>query len=82
MKWNDDWRRELERDNEGCYIRLCECRNTKKDILTMAKLMYEYNSNIEKEECLDRTCEWVCCWNSQFECELTDTEYKTFLSKM
>ena len=45
MAWNDNWRSELESKNYLCYIRLCECRNTQQDIITMAKLMYKYNGN-------------------------------------
>lgn len=82
MKWNDDWRNELENNNESCFTRLCECRNTKNDILIMSKLVYKYNKDKTVEDCLDRICEWVCCWNNQFECELTDEEYKKYLSKI
>ena len=42
-KWNNDWRDELKKTNEGCYIRLCECRNTRNDIIIMAKLVKKYN---------------------------------------
>lgn len=70
-KWNDSWIKELEEKDNDCYYRLCECRNVKKDILKMARLMYSYNNEYRtKEECLDRMCEWVCCWNNQFNCEL------------
>lgn len=69
MKWNDDWRMELERDYYDCFIRLCECRNTLNDIILMASLMYNYNKENGAEESLDRTIEWVCCWNSQYSLE-------------
>ena len=65
MHWNDDWREELEEKNYKCYMRLCECRNTRNDIKIMAKLMYRYNSHYTPEECLDRMIEWVCEWNNQ-----------------
>ena len=55
MEWNNDWRSELEIKNPECYERLCECRNTKHDILIIAKLMYRYNQDRTKEDCLDRT---------------------------
>lgn len=82
MKWNDDWRQELEREDEPCFTRLCECRNTKRDMFTMAKLLYKYNSDKSAEECLDRICEWVCCWNSQFNMELTEFEYNKYLARL
>ena len=43
MKWDDDWRYELEKTDYDCYIRLCECRNTRKDVIKMAKLVKKYN---------------------------------------
>ena len=66
MKWDDDWRTELEKTNEGCYIRLCECRNTRSDVVLMAKLMYKYNPTIDPEDCFCRMLEWVGDWNNQF----------------
>lgn len=80
--WNDDWRMKLELENESCFNRLCDCRNTKNDILIMSKLVVEYNPNKTAEECLDRICEWVCCWNGQFEIGLSETEYKNYLLKL
>ena len=82
MKWNNDWRSELEIKNPECYERLCECRNTKHDILIIAKLMYRYNQDRTKYDCLDRTIEWLTDWNSQFELCLSETEYQEILSKM
>lgn len=81
-KWNDDWRRELEETDPLCFTRLCECRNSKRDMLVMAKLVYKYNQDKSKEDCLDRICEWVCSWNSQYEKELTNDEYYKFLDNM
>ena len=66
MKWDDDWRKELEKTNEDCYIRLCECRNTKADVILMAKLMYKYNQTVDPEDCFIRMVEWVGDWNNQF----------------
>ena len=67
IKWNDDWRKELEKTKPECYIRLCECRNTKADVILMAKLMYKYNSyNTDPEDCFIRMIEWVGDWNNQF----------------
>ena len=82
MEWNNDWRSELEIKNPECYERLCECRNTKNDILIISKIMYKYNQNRTKYDCLDRTIEWLTDWNSQFELCLSETEYQEILSKM
>lgn len=65
MKWNDDWREELKTDNYSVWERLAECRNTKRDIILMAKLNYKYNPSRSKKDCLDRILEWVTAWNSQ-----------------
>lgn len=82
MEWNNDWRSELETKNPKCYERLCECRNTKNDILIISRIMYKYNQNRTKHDCLDRTIEWLTDWNSQFELYLSETEYQEILSKM
>ena len=82
MEWNNDWRSELEIKNPECYEKLCECRNTKNDILIISKIMYKYNQNRTKYDCLDRTIEWLTDWNSQFELCLSETEYQEILSKM
>ena len=82
MEWNNDWRSELEIKNPECYERLCECRNTKNDILIISRIMYKYNQNRTKHDCSDRTIEWLTDWNSQFELYLSETEYQEILSKM
>ena len=82
MEWNNDWRSELEIKNPECYERLCECRNTKNDILIISRIMYKYNQNRTKHDCLDDTIEWLTDWNSQFELYLSETEYQEILSKM
>ena len=66
MAWNDNWRSELESKNYLCYIRLCECRNTKSDVILMSKLMYKYNPTKDPEDCFCRMVEWVGDWNNQF----------------
>lgn len=81
-RWNDDWREELEQENEHCYIRLCECRNTRRDMKTIAKLMYKYNPNKTKEECLWRTIEWITDWNNQYNLDPTEEEFKEILNSM
>ena len=82
MEWNNDWRSELEIKNPECYERLCECRNTKNDILIISRIMYKSTQNRTKNDCLDRTIEWLTDWNSQFELYLSETEYQEILSKM
>lgn len=83
MKWNNDWRDELEKTNEGCYIRLCECRNTKNDIIIMSKLVKKYNPTMTAEDCLIYMLEWVGDWNGQFEVtDWTDEEFKKALDKV
>lgn len=74
--YNDNWRSELESDDYLCYIRLCECRNTRKDMIKMAKLMYKYNQWSTPEDCLIRMLEWMSM-NSQWDiADLTDKEFK------
>ena len=82
MKWNNDWRSELEIKNPERYERLCECRNTKHDILIIAKLMYRYNQDRTKEDCLDRTIEWITDWNNQIEIYPNEEDYQKILLKM
>ena len=75
-KWNDDWRDELKKNDYDCYIRLCECRNTRKDVIKMAKLVKVFNPDKPSEECLIRILEWVGDWNGQFGVtDLTREEY-------
>lgn len=77
MKWNDDWRQELEMKNEPCFTRLCECRNTYNDIKIISKYMHKYNEDKTKEECVDRTLEWISSWNNQYEFfDLSVAKYK------
>lgn len=80
---NDDWRLELEGSYEDCYLRLCECRNTRKDLEIIASLMYQYNSDKTAEECVEKTLEWVGDWNGQFEVtDLTKDEYEKLIEKV
>ena len=77
--WNDNWRSELESKDYLCYIRLCECRNTRPDMIKMAKLMYKFNSWAEPEDCLIRMMEWMDM-NSQFYLtDLTQDEFNEAL---
>ena len=80
MKWNNDWRDELEKTDNDCYVRLCECRNTRKDLITMACLVQKYNRWTRPENCLIYILEWVGGWNRQFEvADLTNEEYEEAL---
>ena len=82
MEWNDDWRTELEETNYRCYERLCDCRNIRKDIVTITKLMIKYNPTFDKKECLERTLEWIGDWNNQFEItDMTKDEYNDVMEK-
>lgn len=77
--WNDNWRSELETNDYRCYIRLCECRNTRKDMIRMAKLMYKYNNWATPEDCLIRMMEWLDM-NSQWDvADLTKEEFNEAL---
>lgn len=78
-KWNDNWREEMSPTLDK---RLSECRNTKADILRIAKLMYKYNPQNGRQKCLDRTISWLCDWNSQFEICPNGAEYEAILTKL
>ena len=80
--WNDAWRSELESTDYLCYIRLCECRNTRPDMIKMAKLMFKYNKWADPEDCLIRMMEWVAD-NSQFYLtDLTQEEFNEAIEKI
>ena len=77
--WNDNWRSELESKDYLCYVRLCECRNTRHDMIKMAKMMYRFNRWADPEDCLIRMMEWMDM-NSQFYLtDLTQTEFNEAL---
>ena len=83
MKWNNDWRDELERTNYGCYERLCECRNTRKDVIRMAKLVKKYNPSVSAEECLIYMMEWVGDLNGQYMVtDFTKEEYRNAIEEI
>ena len=83
MSWNDDWRTELKNIDYDCYVRLCECRNTRKDLLTMSKLVFKYNPIMPAEECVIRILEWVGDWNGQYMVtDLTTEEYKNLIKSV
>ena len=73
--WNDNWRSELESRDYLCYIRLCERRNTRHDMIKMAKMMFKYNRWADPEDCLIRMMEWMDM-NSQWQlADLTQAEF-------
>ena len=79
--WNDSWRRDLAQAQTDVYDRLCECRNTKSDLLVIAKFMYFVNKeNHTKKECLDRAIQWLTDWNNQV--ELIPNNYNWYLQRM
>lgn len=80
--WDDSWREQMKQFDEDCFVRLCECRNRKADILKIAQYMKEANPSRESEECLERAFEWVTDWNNQYDIDLTVDEYKRYLSKI
>ena len=73
--WNDNWRSELESNDYLCYIRLCECRNTRPDMIKMAKLMFKYNPWADPEDCLVRMMEWVDMNGQWMIADLTQMQY-------
>ena len=79
-KWNDDWRDEGHEKYPALMERLAECRNLKRDIPVMARLMYKYNKDMGAEECFIRTLEWIGDWNNQYTItDLTRDEYDCML---
>jgi hypothetical protein len=83
MSWNNDWRDELEKTDYNCYMRLCECRNTRNDVIKMAKLVKKYNPAQSAEECLIYMMEWVGDWNGQFMVtDFTRNEYNDAIAKI
>ena len=83
MSWNNDWRNELKKVDNDCYYRLCECRNTRKDVIKMAKLVSKYNPTQPAEECLIYMIEWVGDWNGQYMVtDFSTEEYKNAISEI
>ena len=82
IDWNDCWRGYVKLTNYDMYIRLCECNNTKHDILVMSKAMYEVNTHKTPKECLDRMTEWVMGWNNQINIKISDSDYEKFLKEI
>jgi hypothetical protein len=74
-----DWENELSYD---MYIRLCECRNKKSDIVPMARVIKKV-MNMNSKEALDYMLEWVCDWNSQISLyPKSDLAYNRMLAQL
>ena len=80
-EWNDNWREELKKNRPSCYDRLCNCNNTKRDLIIIARYIYSYNfKNHTREECLDRAVTWLTSWNNQV--ELIPNNYNWYLERI
>ena len=82
MKYNDTWREELNQENPKAYDRFCNAKSTRKDLRLIAKLMYKYNPNKSKEECLDRTITWLTDWNNQVNLIPDEDEYHKIIESL
>lgn len=82
MVWNDNWRSELESTDYLCYIRLCECRNFRDDMIKMAKLMYKYNPWADPEDCLIRMMEWIDMNGQYIIADLTQRQFYDAIEKI
>ena len=81
-RWDNTWIDELKIDDPKSYDRLCICKNTRNDLKKYAKLIYAYNRQRTKEECLDRAIIWLTDWNNQVSLIPDDAEYKKILEFM
>ena len=73
-----DWKKELPYD---MYIRLCECRNLKSDIVPLAKVVKRV-SGWDSEKSLDYMLEWLTDWNNQVSLYPNDVEYEKMVKKI
>lgn len=80
---NNDWRRYIEENNESCYIRLCECRNSITDIIEMSNACHMYNPDKTAEECFIYIVEWVTELNNQLELlDKIDENWDSYLRRV
>ena len=79
MKFNNDWRNKI---SESVLTRLAECRNTKHDILVMAKACQRENPTVAPIDCVIYIMEWVTDWNNQYELELTKDEFNAYIKEV
>ena len=79
MKFNNDWRNKI---SESVLTRLAECRNTKHDILVMAKACQRENPAVAPIDCVIYIMEWVTDWNNQYELELTKDEFNAYIEEV
>ena len=82
--WVNDklWTHQLMLDDESCFLRLCECRSRKADILKLAKYMYRCNKAHTAEDCVNRAETWVTDWNNQPEHALTSEEFNSYVEEV
>lgn len=73
-----DWKKELPYD---MYIRLCECRNKKSDIVPMTMVVKKV-SGWDSESSFDYMLKWVTDWNNQIELYPNDVEYEKMVKKI
>ena len=73
-----DWKKELPYD---MYIRLCECRNKKSDIVPMTKVVKKV-SGWNSERSLDYMLKWVTDWNNQIALYPNNVEYEKMVKKI
>lgn len=80
MNTKINWEKHLPED---IYIRLCECRNKRSDLVPLAKVIKLYNPDATNEDCFILALEWVGDWNGQFTVtDLTEEEYDRMLKKV
>ena len=82
MNWNNDWRDELKTEDPECYERFADCDNKRSDLKKLAKLVYKYNLDRPKEECVDYIIEWVTDANNQPNLIPDEDEYKKILNSL
>lgn len=74
------WKNNLEED---VYIRLCECRNTLKDIPILAKVVVKVDEDMTPQDALDFVIEWVTDYNNQWELyDEIDKRYSKMLKEV
>lgn len=78
MKRAAEWQEQL---TEEVYLRLCECRTTKDDIVELTRAFKYYDTkgnNMTIEDALTYMLEWVLDWNGG-NWDYTEDEYISWL---
>lgn len=74
-----EWAKYLQDD---VYIRLCECRNVRKDIYPMAEVLVKHY-NYDCESAYELVLEWIGDWNGQFNVtDLTKEQHERIVNKL